>query len=171
MTLRFPFDELSTHDREHVDWVKSQRDPELWHLFATAVLVSGDPHGFLVWLFDQPETDRATAGYVFLGVYGREYLTGRTQFGGEGLSDPQWLATMEAVCHRAASAGFSNDALGLAAGFEAERQACLDLVNRGMVADPIAIPSAIINTAFPPEQKLRYFVEDGIVLDHDPMAF
>jgi len=78
---------------------------------------------------------------------------------------------MEAVCHRAASAGFSNDALGLAAGFEAERQACLDLVNRGMVADPIAIPSAIINTAFPPEQKLRYFVEDGIVLDHDPMAF
>ena len=60
--MKFPFDELSTHNREHVDWVKSQRDPELWHVFATALVVSGDPHGFLVWLFDQPETDRATAG-------------------------------------------------------------------------------------------------------------
>ena len=169
--MKFPFDELSTHNREHVDWVKSQHDPELWHVFATAVVVSGDPHGFLVWLFDQPETDRATAGYVFLGVFGREYLEGRTEFGGEGLTDPQWLASMEAVCRRGASAGFSNDSLSLAAGFEPERQACLDLINRGMIAEGIAAPLTVINAPFPPEKKLRYLVEDGVVLDNDPMAF
>jgi len=169
--MKFPFDELSTHDKDHVDWVKSQRNPELWHVFATALVVSGDPYGFLVWLFDQPETDRATAGYVFLGVFGREYLGGRTEFGGEGLSDQQWLASMEAICRRAGGAGFSNDSLGLAAGFEAERQACLDLINRGMVADGIVIPHKVIDAPFPSPQKLRYFVEDGVVFDHDPMAF
>ena len=78
---------------------------------------------------------------------------------------------MEAVCRRGASAGFSNDSLGLAAGFEPERQACLDLIDRGMVAEGIAIPLAVLNAPFPPEQKLRYFVEDGVVLDNDPMAF
>lgn len=56
-------------DAEHVDWVKSQRDPELWHAAAIAIVNTvGDPHGFLVWLADQPETDRAPAGYFFLSV-------------------------------------------------------------------------------------------------------
>jgi hypothetical protein len=37
-------------DPEHVAWVKSQRDPGLWHVAAIAVLVHlGDPRGFLVW--------------------------------------------------------------------------------------------------------------------------
>ena len=30
----FPFDDLNMRDQEHVDWVKSQRDPELWHAVA-----------------------------------------------------------------------------------------------------------------------------------------
>ena len=169
--MKFPFDELSTHDLEHIEWVKAQRDPELWHVFAMALVVFGDPHGFLVWLFDQPEVDRATAGYVFFGVYGRDYLGGRTEFGGEGLADQQWLSTMEAVCRRAANAGFSNDTLGLHPGFEAEQNACLDLVNLGKVAEGIVIPHGILHTRFPPEQKLRYFIEDGVVLDYDPKAF
>lgn len=170
MTLKFPFGELSTHDAAHVDWVKAQRDPELWHVFATALVVSGDPHGFLVWLFNQPETDRATAGYFFLGVFGRGYLAGQTEFGGEGLSDKQWLAAMEAVCKRAALTGFSNDRLGLAPGFEQERQRCLDLARRAMVADGVAVPTAILDAPFPPEQKLSYFVDDGFVFDYDPWA-
>lgn len=28
--MKFPFDELNMCDAEHVGWVKSQRDPELW---------------------------------------------------------------------------------------------------------------------------------------------
>lgn len=56
--MKFPFDELNMRDPEHVDWVKSRRDPELWHAAAIAVLIYlGDPRGFLVWLLDQPETD------------------------------------------------------------------------------------------------------------------
>jgi hypothetical protein len=170
--MKFPFDELNMRDPEHVEWVKSQRDPELWHVAAIAVLVYlGDPRGFLVWLFDQPEVDRATAGYVFLGAHGREYLRGKTDFNGEGLSGREWLRAMEAICHRAANAGFANDALGLHPGFEADREACLNLVNRGMVADRIVIPHAILAAPFPPEQKLRYFIEDGAILDYDPNAF
>src|SRR4030095_6208397 len=77
--MKFPFDELNMCDAEHVGWVKSQRDPELWHAAAIAIVNTvGDPNGFLVWLADQPETDRATAGYFFLGVFGVDYLRGQT---------------------------------------------------------------------------------------------
>jgi len=167
--MKFPFDDLNMCDAEHVRWVQSQRDPELWHSAAMAIINTlGDPHGFLVWLAEQPETDRATAGYFFLGVYGADYLRGERDFIGEGLSGKQWLRTMEAMCRRAATAGFINDALGLPPGFEATRQACLDLINRGAVVDGVAIPRAIVDTPFPPERKLQYFVEDGTVWDYDP---
>ena len=90
--MKFPFDELNMCDAEHVGWVKSQRDPELWHAAAVAIVNTvGDPHGSLVWLADQAETDRATAGYFFLGVFGADYLRGQTDFLGEGLSGKQWL--------------------------------------------------------------------------------
>jgi hypothetical protein len=75
---------------------------------------------------------------------------------------------MHAICHRAASVGFANDLLGLHPGFEAERQVCLDLIKRGEIADGIAIPHALLDAPFPLEQKHRYFIEDGTVLDYDP---
>jgi hypothetical protein len=48
--LKFPFAELNMCHPEHVACVKSQRDPELWHVSAIALLVYlGDPRGYLVW--------------------------------------------------------------------------------------------------------------------------
>ena len=170
--MKFPFDELNMRDPEHVEWVKAQRDPELWHAAAIAILnYLGDPRGFLVWLTEQPEMDRATAGYIFLGAYGSAYLRGKTDFGGEGLSDDEWRRAMEAICRRAATSGFTNDALGLHPGCEAERQACLDLVKHGQVAAGIVVPHAILDAPFPPERKLRYFIEDGALLDYNPGPF
>ncbi len=167
--MKFPFDELNMRDAEHVEWVKSQRDSELWHAAAMAIVnTAGDPHGFLVWLADQPEVDRATAGYVFL-TYGSSYLGGQTDFsGGEGMSGEQWLSALEAMCRRAATSGFAHDSLGLHPGWEAQRHACLDLIKRGQVADGIPLPHALLDAPFPSEQKLRYFVEDGVVLDNNP---
>ena len=167
--MSFPFDELNMRDAAHVDWVKSQREPDLWHAAAIAIVnYLGDPRGFLVWLMDQPETDRATAGYIFFGAGGSDYLRGQTDFGGEGLSDQEWLSAMQSVCGRATKLGFVNDALGLHPGVEAERQACIELINRGQVADGIAVPHTLLDAPFPPEQKRRYFVEDGAVLNYDP---
>jgi hypothetical protein len=167
--MKFPFDSLNMCDAEHVAWVKSQRDSELWHAAAIAIVnTAGDPHGFLVWLADQPELDRASAGYVFL-TYGASYLGGETDFsGGEGMSGEQWLRALEAMSRRAATIGFTNDSLGLHPGWEAARQACLDLIDRGQVAAGIPVPRALVDAPFPPEQKLRYVVEDGSVLDYDP---
>jgi len=167
--MKFPFDDLNMCDAEHVAWVKSQRDPELWHAAATAIVNTvGDPHGFLVWVADHPEMDRATAGYVFL-TYGASYLRGETDFdGGEGMSGEQWLRALEAMCRRAATVGFTNDSLGLHPGGEEPRQACLDVIKRGQVAAGIPVPHALLDVPFPPERKLRYFVEDGSVLDYDP---
>jgi hypothetical protein len=83
----------------------------------------------------------------------------------------QWLNALAAVCRRAATVGFTNDSIGLHPGIEARRQAFLDLINRGQVADGIPVPHAVVAAPFPPEQKLRYFVDDGAVLDYDPFAF
>ena len=164
--MKIPFDDLNMKDPEHVDWVKSQRDPELWHAAAIAIVNTlGDPRGFLVWLADQPETDRATAAYIFL-PYGADYLRGQTDFsGGEGLSGEEWLNALEAICRRGATIGFRNDSLGLHPGFAAAQQECLDLIKRGQVADGIPVPHALLDAPFPAEQPLRYFVEDGSVLE------
>lgn len=170
--MKFPFDYLNMSDPEHVDWVKSQRNPELWHAAAIAcVNTLGDPCDFLVWLMEQPETDRATAGYIFFGAFGSAYLQGQLDFGGEGLSDEEWLASMQAICQRAASTGFTNDALGLHPGYEGERQACLDVIRRGQIAVGIAIPRALLDPPFPHEQAHRYSIEDGVVLDYKPGPF
>src|SRR5262245_25270984 len=112
--MTIPFEDLNMCDVAHVAWVKSVRDPELCHAAAIAVSVYlGEPQGFLPWLFDQPEVDRATAGYIFLGIYGRDYLCGKTEWIGEGLSQHQWVKTMEAICRRAATTGFTSNSLGL----------------------------------------------------------
>src|SRR3712207_7236309 len=42
------------------------------------------------------------------------------------------------------------------------------LINRGEIAEGMAIPHALLDAPFPPEQKRRYFIEDGAVLDYDP---
>jgi hypothetical protein len=170
--MKFPFDELNMRDPEHVDWVKTTRDPELWHAAAMAIVnCLGDPRGFLVWLAEQPEIDRATAGYVFL-TYGSSYLRGQTDFsGGEGMSGEEWLNALEAICRRAATTGFTHDSLGLHPGWEAERQACVDVIARGQVAAGIPVPHALLDAPFPPERTLTYFVEDGAVLDYNPGPF
>lgn len=167
--MKFPFDDLNMRESAHVEWVKSQRNPELWHAAAIAIVnCLGDPRGFLVWLAEQPELDRATAAYIFL-AYGSSYLRGVTDFsGGEGMTGEEWLQALNAVCHRASTSGFTNDSLGLDPGFEAARQACWDLINRGEVAEGLPIPHAIVNVPFPPERKRQYFVEDGTLLDYDP---
>ena len=171
--MKIPFEDLNMRHPEHVDWVKSQRDPELWHAAALAIVNGvGDPRGFLVWLADQPELDRATAGYIFLCAYGSRYLRGETDFsGGEGMTGEEWLRALAAICRRAATVGFTNDSLGLHPGIEGQRQRCLDLINRGQVADGIPIPYPLVEAPFPPEKKLRYFVDDGVLLDYDPGPF
>jgi len=172
VSMTFPFDDLNMRDHEHVEWVKSQRNPELWHVAAMAIVNTlGDPRGFLIWLMEQPETDRATAGYVFFGAYGSNFLRGMTEFSGEGFSDDEWFHAMQAICRRAANTGFANDLLGLHPGFETERQKCIDLIKSGQIAEGIAVPHALLETQFPPEKKLRYFVEDGTILENDPGPF
>ena len=164
--MTIPFADLNLRDDEHVTWVKSQRDPELWHAAAMAIVNTlGDPRRLLVWLAEQPELDRATAGYMFL-PYGARYLRGDRDFsGGEGMSGEEWLDALEAICRRAATSGFTNDSLGLPSIVERTRRECLDAIDRGEVAPGIPVPRAIVATPFPPERPLRYVVEDGTVLN------
>ena len=111
--MKIPFDDLNLRDPEHVEWVKSHRDPELWHAAAMAIVNTlGDPRRLLVWLADQAELDRATAAYIFL-PYGASYLRGERDFsGGEGMSGEEWLVALEAICRRAATSGFTKTRWG-----------------------------------------------------------
>ena len=71
-------EEIDMSEAGHVAWVKAQRDPALWHQAAMAALAyRGDDHGFLHWLLEQPEMDRATAGWIFCGRKDRSNCAAR----------------------------------------------------------------------------------------------
>lgn len=161
-------EEIDMTKAEDVAWVQSQRDPALWHQAAMAVFAYvGDHHGFLPWLFRQPEMDRATAGWIFLWTEGSRYLRGDPggTFPLDYFSGDEVISLFEAVCERSERAGFSHDLLGLDQDFEPERQACLAVVAAGEVADGITVPSAIIGEPFKaPIPPGRYEIDDGLLV-------
>jgi hypothetical protein len=102
-------------ETDYAAWVKAQRDPALWHQAAMAALAyRGDPHGFLPWLLEQPEMDRATAGWIFLWAEGSRYLRGVTDFPLNHITSEAMMALFRSLCGRSESVGFPRDDLGLA---------------------------------------------------------
>jgi hypothetical protein len=163
---RKEIDEIDMSEEAHADWVKSQRDPALWHEAAQAVLAyRGDHHGFLPWLLQQPDMDRATAGWIFLWAEGSRYLRGETDFPLNHVSSEEMVRIFRSLCERSERVGFHNDALGLDKDFEPERKACIDVVASGRVAAGIAVPNAIIAKPFaPPRNDGRFTLDDGIII-------
>lgn len=163
--MPLPDDEITLHDASHVAWLRDHGDPELWHVAATSALTYGDPHGFALWAVEQDDVDRATAGYLFLGRYGPEWLSGNPMLGGEGLGGDDLAAVFEAICRRSATRGFARDELGLDPGFETPRQACLAVMAEGRMAPGMDAPTALVATPFPAPRALGYQVEDGAIFE------
>lgn len=159
-------DEIDMAEAADVARVKAARDPALWHEAAMAALAHrGDPHGFLPWLVEQPELDRATAGWIFLWAEGSRYLRGDTRFPFDHCADEAMVALFAALCARSERSGFGGDDIGLDRDFEAEREACLAVIAGGAVTAGITVPHAIIGTPFaPPRDNSRYTLDDGIIL-------
>lgn len=159
-------EEIDMAKATDVAWVKAQRDPALWHEAAMAALAyRGDEHGFLPWLLAQPETDRATAGWIFLWAEGSRYLRGETDFSLYHLASDEMVDIFAAICMRSEGVGFNNDNIGLESGFEPERKACLDIIENGKLAAGIIAPTAIIGRPFDkPRNDGRFALDDGIIL-------
>lgn len=149
-----------------VSKLQSQRDPALWHQGAMAALAyRGDRHGFLDWVLQQPETDRATAGWIFLWAEGSRYLRGETDFPLDHVASNKMVELFRAVCDRSEGVGFFNDALGLDQGFEAERLECLAVIEDGRLATGIVAPISLLKRPFaPPRHDDRFDLDDGIIL-------
>jgi hypothetical protein len=164
--MRGDFEEIDMAEAEHVAWVKTQRDPTLWHQAAMAALAyRGDDHGFLSWLLGQPEMDRATGGWIFLWAEGSRYLRGETQFPLNYITTEKMMELFRSLCGRSEGMGFSRDDLGLDPDFEPERKACLDVVARNEVAAGIIVPRQIISRPFAaPKRDARFTLDDGIIL-------
>ena len=164
--MRDGFEEIDMSEADHVAWTKTQRDPALWHQAAMAALAyRGDHNGFLPWLLEQPEMDRATAGWIFLWAEGSRYLRGETDFPLNHMSSENTVALFRALCVRSEGLGFSRDDLGLDPDFEPERKACLDVVARNHVAAGIIVPRQIIARPFaPPKKDDPFTLDDGIIL-------
>jgi hypothetical protein len=145
---------------------QSIRDPALWHQATMAALAyRGDKHGFLPWVLQQPETDRATAGWIFLWAEGSRYLRGERDFLLDNVPSGKMVELFHAVCERSEGMGFANDALGLDPGFEEERQNCLEVIADGEVAPGIVAPKALLACPFDlPGEDGRYTLEEGIIL-------
>ena len=159
-------EEIDMADAAHVAWVKSQRDPALWHQATMAVLAyRGDDYDFLPWLLKQPEMDRATAGWIFLWAEGSRFLRGETDFPLNHISSENMVELFRSLCTRSEAVGFHSDILGLDKEFEPERKACLDVVAGSKVAAGIVVPNAIIGKPFPPPQPdTRFSLDDGLIL-------
>jgi hypothetical protein len=72
-----PPTEIDMSESTDVAWVKARNDPALWHRATMATLAYlGDRHGFLPWVVQQPNMDRATAGWLLLWLQGSRYLRG-----------------------------------------------------------------------------------------------
>lgn len=55
------------------DWLKANRDPDLWHLIVRQVNFDlGATQRFVEWVVEQPDCDRATAAFLFLEMNGPE---------------------------------------------------------------------------------------------------
>jgi hypothetical protein len=60
-------DKLDVTSSADVEWIKQSNDPLVWHDATLACLIfSGDPHGLVAWLVEQPALDRVTAAAMFL---------------------------------------------------------------------------------------------------------
>lgn len=158
-------EELDITDADDMSWIKAHRDPALWHEAAMAALAyRGDPHGFLPWVVQQPETDRATAGWIFLWSEGSRYLRGATDFHfNSGVTDAVGL--LRSICERSERTGFANDNLGLESDFDAERVKCLAIVENGVLSPGIVAPMALLARPFaPPRHDDRFTLDDGLII-------
>lgn len=157
---------IDMSEEADVAWVRAQRDPELWHEATVAALAYRDDHyGFLRWVLLQPETDRATAGWIFLWAEGSRYLRGETDFPLNHLTSDEMLDLFRAICERSEGLGFASDSLGLDRDFEEERVACLAIIEDGEVASGITPPVALLRKPFkPPHKQSRFMLNDGIIL-------
>jgi hypothetical protein len=151
--------------------VQSHRDPALWHEATMAALAyRGDQHGFLRWVLQQPEADRATAGWIFLWAEGSRYLRGETSFPLNYLASDEVLDLFRAVCERSQVMGFASDALGLDPDFEAERLKCLAVIENGELAPGIIAPTALLARPFDsPRHDDRFTLDDGIIICEEPL--
>jgi len=152
-----------------VAWVKARNDPALWHQAMIATLAYlGDKHGFLPWLVQQPNMDRATAGWLLFWVQGSRYLRGEQHSYWARIHDDEVTQILNALCARSERIGFPEDRLGLEAAWEERRQECLDVVAKGEVAEGITIPFNIISEPFSaPRHSGAYEVHDGLLISLD----
>ncbi|MEH6488830.1 hypothetical protein [Hyphomonas oceanitis] len=160
-------DEIDISNAADVDWVKAQTDPAIWHEAAVAALAyRGDRHGFVTWLVQQPEMDRATAGWILLWSPFREFLTGdRASMFETGVTVPELVEILTALCERSDRIGFSNDRLGLEDEWEKPRQACKAIMESGELDPHLRAPTAIVGKPFPaPLDDMPYSVHDGTMI-------
>jgi hypothetical protein len=158
--------EIDMSESKDVAWVRGRNDPALWHQAAMATLAYlGDRHGFLPWLVQQPNMDRATAGWLFLWLRGSRYLRGEQWDYWAKISDSEVVQLLASLFERSERIGFSEDRLGLEANFEPQRQECRNVVAKGEVAVGITVPRNIINKRFSaPRYGGDYEVHDGILV-------
>ncbi|WP_430401544.1 hypothetical protein [Hyphomonas sp.] len=160
-------DEIDITKEADVAWLKAQADPAIWHEAAIAALAYvGDEHGFLTWLVQQPQMDRATAGWMLLWSPSREFLTGdHASMFETGVSVPELIEILTALCERSDRIGFLNERLGLGHEYEEMRQACMTIIENGELDPRVRAPIAIVSKPFPaPQEDMPYSVHDGMLV-------
>ena len=165
-------EELDVTNPLHIEWIKSSRDPLIWHEAAVAALAyMGDKHGFLPWLVEQPELDRATAGWLFLWCAGERYLSGQKDGFYAKIPDDRVLELTKAICWRSENGEFGSARAGLDTSFEETREKCLELISNGQISDGVVAPRTLLSKPFQSQNGIgKYFVSDGMLVNSSFMS-
>ena len=151
-----PYEELDLTDADHIMWLKSTPDSELWHVAVQASLAyTDDPHRFVPWVVAQPGLDRGTAGWIFFWMEGSRFLTGETAFNHSFSDDAYILDVFSRLTERSEDTGFDHDNIGLDAGLEPERKKCFEIITANQVSSGRTAPHAIIDHAYSAEKEIK----------------
>ena len=164
-----PYSEIDVRKKPHVDWVKSRRDPALWHLAVQAALAyTGDSRRLVPWLLEQPELDRGTAAWIYLWSGGPEHL--ETREGRVPLVDSGGYPlepVLAALHERSEGLGFAANNIGLEQEFEEIRKSCQSLIDARHVPEDALVPYALLKDPLKirgPEASLDLHLIDGVIV-------
>lgn len=151
-----PFEQIDLTIFEHVEWLKSTKDPELWHVATQASLAyTDDPHNFVPWVVEQKELDRSTGGWIFLWLDGSLYLKGEDKFYHSFSTNDYLMEVFSKLTNRSEANGFSQNVIGLDADFEQERQNCIRLAADGNIARGRKFPHSLLDSPYPSPRPIK----------------
>jgi hypothetical protein len=140
-----PKDSTAGGDAGFFPWLERNRDPDLWHVIVANFNYDLEcTMDFCKWVIKQPDCDRATAAWIFLGCEGQRYV-------GKSRADlNEYGKIIEEIVSISEGRGYSRNELSLSSmGWEDDQRPLLkELQQRATEDAGIPVPVKLLSEPF-----------------------